>query len=213
MSPEPAPELELEVDSLAAGGDAVGRGEDGRVVFVPGAAPGERVRVRLVEEHKQFARGALLQVITRSPDRVEPPCPLFRDRTCGGCAWQHVAYPAQAAAKQASLASALRRSIAGGMALDPIATPVPPYHWRRRARFHWVRTAGSDAALVGLYAPRSRRVTQVSACPQLEPALEAALAPLVERLGPGLEGRGEIELLLGDGGAIHVAVSGRCAPA
>ncbi len=210
MSPEPAPELELEVDSLAAGGDAVGRGEDGRVVFVPGAAPGERVRVRLVEEHKQFARGALLQVITRSPDRVEPPCPLFRDRTCGGCAWQHVAYPAQAAAKQASVASALRRSIAGGMALDPIATPVPPYHWRRRARLHWVRTAGSDAALVGLYAPRSRRVTQVSACPQLEPALEAALPALHAVLAPGLFQKGEIDLLSDPAGQVQVAVRGPC---
>ena len=150
MTAGPARELELTVDSLAAGGDAVGRAEDGRVVFVTGAAPGERVRVRLTEEHRQFARGALLSVLTPSPDRVEPPCPLFRDRTCGGCAWQHVAYPVQAAAKQASVASALRRPIADGMELEPIETPVAPYHWRRRARFHWVRPAGSQAALVGL---------------------------------------------------------------
>ncbi len=210
MTAEPPRELELEVDSLAAGGDAVGRAADGRVVFVPGAAPGERVRVRLVEEHKQFARGVLLQIITPSPDRVEPPCPLFRDRTCGGCAWQHVAYPAQAAAKQASVASALRRSIAEGMELEPIATPVAPYRWRRRARLHWVRPANSDAALVGLYPPRSRRVTQVAACPQLEPGLEAALPAVHAVLAPGLFQKGEIDLLCDPGGQVQVAVRGPC---
>lgn len=210
MSPEPARELELTTDSLAAGGDAVGRGEDGRVVFVPGAAPGERVRVRLTEEHRQFARGALLSVLSPSPDRVEPPCPLFRERTCGGCVWQHVAYPVQAAAKQASVASAVRRTIADGMQLEPIDTPVAPYGWRRRARLHWVRTAGSDAALVGLYAPRSRRVTQVAACPQLEPALEAALPALHAVLAPGLFQKGEIDVLCDPAGQVQVAVRGPC---
>jgi 23S rRNA (uracil1939-C5)-methyltransferase len=203
-------ELELAIDSLAAGGDAVGRGEDGRVVFVPGAAPGERVRVRLIEEHRQFARGALVEVVAASPDRVEPPCPLFRERTCGGCVWQHVAYPVQAAAKQALVASALRRSIADGMALEPIETPVAPYRWRRRARLHWVRTAGSEAALVGLYAPRSHRVTQVPACPQLEPALEAALPAIHRALAPGLFQKGEIDLLCDPGGQVQVAVRGPC---
>ncbi len=210
MNAEPPRELDLAIDSLAAGGDAVGRGEDGRVVFVPGAAPGERVRVRLVEEHRQFARGALLSVIDPSPDRVEPPCPLFRERTCGGCVWQHVAYPVQAAAKQASVASALRRPIADGMALAAIDTPVPPYRWRRRARLHWVRPAGSEAALIGLFAPRSRRVTQVPACPQLEPALESALPALHSVLARGLFQKGEIDMLCDPAGQVQVAVRGPC---
>ena len=67
---------------------------------------------------------------------------------------------------------------------------MAPYGWRRRARLHWVRTAGSQAALVGLYAPRSRRVTQVAACPQIEPALEAALPAIHAVLAPGLFQRG-----------------------
>lgn len=214
MSGAPAPELELTVDSLAAGGDAVGRGEDGRVVFVAGAAPGERVRVRLTEEHRQFARGALVEVIAPSPDRVEPPCPLFRERTCGGCVWQHVAYPVQATAKQATVASALRRQLAEGMALDPIETPVAPYRWRRRARLHWVRPAASPAALIGLYAPRSRRVTPVPVCPQLEPALEGALPALHDLLAAGLFQKGEIDMLCDPAGQVQVAVRGPCrAPA
>ena len=203
-------ELELTIESLAAGGDGVARGADGRVVFTPGVAPGERVRVRLTEEHRQFARGALVEVVEPSADRVAPPCPLFRDRSCGGCAWQHLAYPAQVAAKQAIVASALRHAIAGGLALLPCATAPAPYRWRRRARLHWVRPARTDAAVIGFYPPRSRRVTQVTACPQLEPALEQALEPLHRLLAPGLFQRGEIDVLADPDGRVQVAVRGPC---
>jgi len=202
--------LEMTLDSLAAGGDAVGRAPDGRVVFVPQGAPGERVRVRLTETHRQFSRGELLEVLAPSPDRVEPPCPYFRERSCGGCTWQHLAYPAQASAKQAIVASALRRQIAGGLELRDIATPVEPYRWRRRARLHWVRPGGSDAALVGFHAPRSRRVTRIELCPQVEPALEGALEPIHRVLAPHLFQRGEIDLLADPAGRVQVAVRGPC---
>lgn len=202
--------VELTIESLAAGGDGVARDADGRVVFTPGVAPGERVRVRLTEEHRQFARGVLVEVLEASPERVAPPCPLFRDRTCGGCVWQHLSYPAQVAAKQAIVASALRHAIAGGLVLRPCATPADPYRWRRRARLHWVRPARTEAAVIGFYAPRSRRVTRVEACPQIEPALERALEPLHRILAPGLFQRGEIDLLADPDGRVQVAVRGPC---
>ncbi|HWM87133.1 MAG TPA: TRAM domain-containing protein [Kofleriaceae bacterium] len=205
-----APELELLVESLAAGGDAVARADDGRVVFLPYAAPGERVRARLVEEHRQYARAELVDVLSPAAERVEPPCPLFRERSCGGCVWQHVAYPVQTAAKQAIAASALRRAIARGLDLLPIEAPVEPYRWRRRARLHWVRPPSSPAAVIGLYAPRSHRVTDVGACPQLEPALEGALEPLHRLLAPGLFQRGEIDMLASPSGEVQVAVRGPC---
>jgi 23S rRNA (uracil1939-C5)-methyltransferase len=204
------PAVELTVDSLAAGGDALGRAQDGRVVFVPYAAPGERVRAALVEEHRQYARAELVELLSRSPERVEPPCPLFRDRTCGGCAWQHLEYAAQVRAKQDIAASALRRAVARGLELLPIEAPVEPYRWRRRARLHWVRPPSSAAAVVGLYAPRSHRVTLVEACPQVEPALERALEPIHRVLAPGLFQRGEIDMLAGSAGDVQVAVRGPC---
>jgi len=203
-------DLELTIDSLAAGGDAVGRAGDGRVVFVPYAAPGDRVRARVVESKRQYARAELISVASASPERVEPPCPLFRERTCGGCAWQHVAHPAQARAKHAIAASALRRPIARGLDLLPIEAPVEPYGWRRRARLHWDRPASSPSALIGFVAPRSHRLTRVDACPQLEPALEGALEPLHRVLGPGLFQRGEIDLLASPSGDVQVAVRGPC---
>jgi 23S rRNA (uracil1939-C5)-methyltransferase len=202
--------VELTIDALVAGGDGIARGADGRVVFVPHAAPGDRVRVRLVEQRKQFARGEITKVLAPSPQRAEPPCPLFRDRTCGGCAWQHVTTEAQASAKHAIVAGALRHAIAAGMELLPIETPAPAYRWRRRARLHWVRPPGSVAAVVGLFAPRSHHVTRVDACPQVEAALEAALEPIHRLLAPALQQRGEIDLLADAAGQVQVAVRGPC---
>lgn len=200
----------LTIDKLVAGGDALARGDDGRVVFVSYGAPGDRARVRLVEQRKQFARGEIAALVAPSPVRVEPPCPLFRDRTCGGCAWQHVAVEAQATAKQEIVAGALRHAIAAGMELLPIETPVPPYHWRRRARLHWVRPPGSTTAVVGFFAPRSHHVTRVAACPQVEPAIEAALEPIHRVLAPALQQRGEIDVLADPAGQVQIAVRGPC---
>ncbi|HKE17739.1 MAG TPA: TRAM domain-containing protein [Kofleriaceae bacterium] len=202
--------VELTVESLAAGGDALGRGADGRVVFLPCAAPGERVRARLVEEHRQYSRAELVEVLSAAPERADAPCPLFRERSCGGCAWQHMRYAAQVRAKHEIAASALRRAIGRGLELLPTLAPVEPYQWRRRARLHWVRPPSSPAAVVGLYAPRSHRVVRVPACPQLEPALERALEPVHRLLAPGLFQRGEIDLLAGSRGEVQVAVRGPC---
>ena len=77
----------VEIDSLAPGGDGAGRqsggdpASDGRVVFVPLAAPGERVRVQLVREKERVAWGELLSIERAGPDRTQAPCPLFG--SCG----------------------------------------------------------------------------------------------------------------------------------
>ncbi|MEA2696018.1 MAG: rRNA (uracil1939-C5)-methyltransferase [Myxococcales bacterium] len=81
-------DLFVEIESLAPGGDAVGRQQgggdsDGRVTFVPLAAPGERVRTRIVRAQGKVAWGELLEIQRAGPDRVPPPCPLFG--ACGGC--------------------------------------------------------------------------------------------------------------------------------
>lgn len=100
--------LELSPTAMAAGGDAIARDPSGRVVFVTGALPGERVRVALVDERRDYARGHAVEVLGSSPDRVAPPCPELA-RGCGGCQWQHVAVDAQRRLKADVVADALRR--------------------------------------------------------------------------------------------------------
>jgi 23S rRNA (uracil1939-C5)-methyltransferase len=100
--------VELVPTAVAAGGDAIGRLPDGRVVFVEGALPGEVVRVEPIEERRDFARARVVEVVSASPDRVEPPCPAFA-RGCGGCPWQWIAVPAQRRLKRDIVVDALRR--------------------------------------------------------------------------------------------------------
>lgn len=184
----------LAITSLAAGGDGVGRDDAGRVTFVPRTAPGDRVRARLVHATKSFARAELVSIDEPSPDRAAPPCPHFL-RGCGGCTWQHVSRPAQLAAKQAIVANALRKLT--GLALHPIEDPAPPLGWRRRVRFH--------VALgnVGLFVEGTNTVLPIDHCPQLEPALDAALAAVRAASPPD----GELSLLLGHRGDVVVGVS------
>lgn len=100
--------VELTATAVAAGGDAIARDAEGRVVFVEGALPGEVVRVVLTEERRDFARARVVEVVTPSPDRVEAPCAAFA-RGCGGCPWQWVAVPAQRRLKRDIVVDALRR--------------------------------------------------------------------------------------------------------
>jgi 23S rRNA (uracil1939-C5)-methyltransferase len=112
----------LRVTTMAVGGEGVAREASGRVVFVAGALPGERVVVDVVEEHPRHARAAVVDVVEASPDRVAPPCP-FVAAGCGGCGWQHVDPPAQRELKAAIVAEALSRL--GGVA-EPRVAAGPP---------------------------------------------------------------------------------------
>ncbi len=111
-------DLVLVPTGMVAGGAALAREDGGRVVFVDGALPGERVRVRLTEERKDFARAVAVDVLEASPDRVSPPCVALA-AGCGGCTWQHVAPDAQVRLKAGIVVDALRRI---GRLADP---PTP----------------------------------------------------------------------------------------
>ena len=100
--------FELEVDRVAAGGDGLGTAPDGRVVFVPGSVPGDRLTVGVVQQKKQFIRGRVDEVIEASPDRVAAPCPHVA-QGCGGCDWQHIAVDAQSRFRVDLVRDALRR--------------------------------------------------------------------------------------------------------
>jgi 23S rRNA (uracil1939-C5)-methyltransferase len=192
LASPPGEERELTIDALAAGGDGVGRGADGKVMFVARTAPGERIRAAVVQETSSYARGELRAVLDPSPARRPAPCPAF-EAGCGGCQWLHVDEAAQHAAKQALVAAALRQLPA--LEVLPIATPVPPLGWRRRARFHL------HGGRLGLYAAKSRQLVELARCPQLDPRLEAALPAIAAAAPPD----GELALAVGQGDRIALA--------
>jgi 23S rRNA (uracil1939-C5)-methyltransferase len=100
--------IDLKLTAMAHGGSALGRHE-GRVVFVPYAIPGERVRAEIVETHARWAQARLVDVLEPSPYRIDGPCPFFGPGKCAGCQIQHIGYEAQVEFKRQVVIDQLQR--------------------------------------------------------------------------------------------------------
>ncbi len=166
--PDSGQEFELDLTDLAYGGDAVGRYE-GRAVFVPGALPGERARVRLIRERANYARAELLEVLRASPDRVEPRYPELSDS--GGFQWQHIAYPAQVAWKTRIVRQLLMRigKFSEPPVLPAIGMPTSADTWRYRTVAQFA--IAPDGA-IGFRRAESHDVLDMPECPIVHPQLD-----------------------------------------
>ena len=153
--------VDVTIDDLAFGGEGVGR-LDGYVMFVRGGLPGDRVRVHVTETRARYGRGEIDEVLTRAPDRVDPPCPYFG--RCGGCRLQHLAYPAQLAFKAKQVRDCLERL--GNVAdfeLRPILPAPDPYGYRNKMEFTVAQTKGEP--IIGLHeADRYDAVLDIERC-------------------------------------------------
>lgn len=167
-------EQELVVERLAWGGAGVAREPSGRVVFVEGAFPGDRARVRLIQSKKGYARATVVELLER--DFVaEDACP--HAEYCGGCAFQGVPYERELAWKVDALRDTLSRI---GRAVDwpaPTVVEAPRTSgYRERARFRLARGGGS-----GFLKTRSREVVALDSCPVVAPAIDE-LRPTVDKV-------------------------------
>jgi 23S rRNA (uracil1939-C5)-methyltransferase len=160
---------ELQVTGVAVGGDGIAREPSGRVVFVAGALPGERVAAQVVAERRDHARAVAVDVLDPAPDRVVPPCP-FVAAGCGGCGWQHVAPAAQRGLKVAMVTDALRR--VGGLDDVPVAdvAGAPPAGYRTTVR----AVADADGRLA-LRQHHSHDLVAVPACLVAHPLVAEVL--------------------------------------
>ena len=121
---------EVTIESIAAGGDGVGRA-NGRVVFVPRSAPGD-IGVVELQDKGRFTRAEFRELRVRSPQRVAPPCGHYVTNRCGGCQVQHIAYAAQLEAKARIVRDAMRRIGKRDVEL-PVVHPSPtPWRYRRK---------------------------------------------------------------------------------
>jgi 23S rRNA (uracil1939-C5)-methyltransferase len=192
----------LEVESLDLEGQGVARRPDGKVVFVEGALPGERVRVQVLRRKNNWEQGTLETLLRESSQRVRPPCPHFglHAGACGGCKVQHLHPAAQVAVKQRVLEDDLWHlaKVRPARVLRPIEGPAWGYRWRARLSVRHVAKKGT--VLVGFHERKSRYVADMKTCPVLPPAVSGLLVPLRELVG-SLDQRDripQIELAVGD---------------
>ena len=162
-------EIEVEVERILPGGMGLAHA-GGKTVFVSLAAPGDRVRVRIDREQGNLLFASIVEILTPSPVRVEPPCPYFG--RCGGCDFQQLTYEAQLAAKADIIRDCLHRIARLESVPEVVVTASPnPWHYRMRATWQ----IDQELRTIGYYERGSRRVCDVVECAVLQPELQETL--------------------------------------
>ena len=159
--------LTLRIERLSSDGSGVAHSADGEAVFVPGTAPGDEARVRIVKDCGRYAFGILDELLTPSPDRVPVDCPVAGP--CGGCSLRHLDYAAELRAKQESVLDAFRRI--GGLevpVLDILPSPEVD-RYRNKVQFP-VGVDKNGAPCIGFYAGRTHRIVPCPDC-KLQPGV------------------------------------------
>ena len=165
--------LSVTIHDIAFGGEGVGRVDD-FVVFVPFVLVGETVDAEITEVKKNFARSKLLRVEKPSPERVEPECRYFG--ACGGCQYQHVAYPAQLRLKHKQISDLFER--VGKIPADKIAPVIPcpqPYGYRNRIMIRSQWNKPEQKLNIGFIRADCGLVEDIEECKIAEPALNGQI--------------------------------------
>ena len=187
--------LTLRVERLSSDGSGVAHSPDGETVFVPGAAPGDEARVRIVKDCKRYAFGILDEVLTPSPDRIPVDCAVAGP--CGGCSLRHLDYAAELRAKQENVVDAFARIGGLDVPVLPIVGSPEVNRYRNKVQFP-VGVDKSGKPCFGFYAGRTHRIVPCPDC-RLQPGVlneignalcaffaEKGIQPYSEETGKGL---------------------------
>jgi 23S rRNA (uracil1939-C5)-methyltransferase/tRNA (uracil-5-)-methyltransferase len=221
-------ELELEIATLTNQGVGLGRvplpagatldpatdgppvatgraAASGWVVMVPFTLPGERVRARVFRNHANYSEADLIELLTPSPRRLVPPCPLFG--RCGGCQYQNLAYPEQLAWKQRQVAELLRHLAGVEFPVAPVHGSPRPFGYRSKLTPHFAGPRDGREAAIGFLRQGTRfDLIDVPRCAIATDAINARLpelrADVRRRLAAGDFPRGGTLLLRDTGGLV-----------
>lgn len=195
---------DLNIESLAYGGNGLGH-HDGKVVFVPHTAPGDRVSCRVVKSKKRFAEARIEKVLESSAERCPPACPVFG--LCGGCQWQHLPYVEQVRWKEQIFADLLQRQSGIDRARILSLVPSPkPWHYRSRAQLK-IQVKGRQLVM-GFYRRGSHAVVDHQQCPILDPRLNQAATVFRKALNGfrHLRHMPQLDLGVGDDGQVRAVL-------
>ncbi len=192
----------LDINSLVHGGRGIGRHE-GKAVFVPLTAPGDRVDCRVVKSKRRFVEAELCEVVEPSPLRREPPCPFFG--SCGGCQWQHLPYQVQTRWKEKIFADLMIRGKL--ISSDRLKQIVPaPEEWNYRNRVQLKCHFSKDGLIIGFYQQSSHHVVDVDKCRLVSPEIQRTFNLLRNELpeAPCLDCLQQVDVACGDDGEVRV---------
>lgn len=165
--------LETTVERMGQKGEGVATFPDGRLLFVPGALPGENIVVTVTEIRKNFGRGRLQKIEKPSSFRRAAPCPVFSQ--CGGCVFQHWDYREELHYKETWIRESLRRiGHIENPPVEPIRGASHPQAYRNKGQFPWGGQAGN--VHLGLYRTRSHQLVGIDACAIQRPEVNEVLA-------------------------------------
>lgn len=189
--------IEVDLERLAHDGRGIGRWQ-GRIVFVDGGLPGERVQARVIKARSKLIETRLDKLMVASPERQTPRCAHID--LCGGCSLQHMPEATQLQVKQQALAQQLQHfaGLEPERWMPPLLGPAYGYRQRTRLAMRWDKRLG--VLEVGYRQRSSNDLVEVHECPVLVPSLEALLQRLVPLLKSldGRAGLGHVELIGGE---------------
>jgi 23S rRNA (uracil1939-C5)-methyltransferase len=190
--------LSLVVEKLVPGGAGFARLGDGQALFVPGAAPGDHIRLRSVEKQRGTWWAKDYELLRAGPERVAPECPVAA--SCGGCDLMHLSRAGELSQKSLLLREAFGR--VGGVAVEPapLESGEASLGYRSRVRFH----VGKNGKL-GFFARGTHQLVEVPSCAVADPSINQALAlirRLARRFPEALGGFSDVELRAGEAGVI-----------
>lgn len=165
--------VELSITNLSHTGSGVGRVDD-QVIFVPDTVPGDRLKVKIIEQKKRFSLGRIEEILAPSPERVRPAC-IVADK-CGGCQWQVVSAAQQAQSKQQLIIDALERI--GGftdLPLQPFLSSPQPLGYRSKVCYPLARSKTGQVQ-AGYYRRNSHKLINLNQCPIQDSRLNPLLA-------------------------------------
>lgn len=171
---------EIQIESMAHDGRGVGRGEDGKVVFVDFALPGEKVVYIPVMNRKSYLFGTTIEVLESSEHRIEPKCAVFGD--CGGCVLQHLDENVQLKYKQQALLENFKKI--GNVQPEALLEPMTGQHWgyRRRARLGAKFVPKKGGMIIGFRERNTSYIQPTDKCEVLYPEVSAMFPDLRETL-------------------------------
>lgn len=203
MKQQPNKIHEITVQSLSHDGRGIGK-IAGKTVFIDNALEGEHLLIQIERHHRRYDEAKVVEILTRSPDRVEPLCPHFTQ--CGGCQLQHLSHEKQIVLKQSLLIDQLQRF--GNVAPNHILPPLLglEYGYRRKARLGVRFVNKKDKLLIGFREKNSNKIADLSRCETLDPCIGLILPELAGLISSlqGFKVIPQIEIAIGDNEAALV---------